>query len=143
MKIKQVKDTTEIYEREDIARVLDLCVVACTKGKLQSIAQSVYGKNQGRFYLIESDGVAQAVIGGTEIDRYTFVVKHIAVLGEARRKGYAKALVDHLIHERQYKRISIEVDEKAMLFFNAYGFTCKLIKNHPLDLQRYQCEWRP
>ena len=142
MKIKLIQETNEIYERDDISEVLELCVVALTRGKLQSIAQSVYGKNQGRFYVLEIDQVAVAVLGGTEIDRYHLIIKHIAVLPTQRRKNLAKALVDFAMLDRSYKKMSIEVDESAVPFFKKYGFSCKLIKNHPLDLVRYQCEWK-
>ncbi len=141
MKIRLIEQTNEIYERDDIAEVLEMCVVACTRGKLQSIAQSVYGKTQGRFYVLEVDGQAVGVLGGTEIDRYQFVIKHIAVRKQSQKHGFAKSLIDFARQDRQYKKMVIEVDESAMRFFKGYGFTCKRIKDHPLDLVRYNCEW--
>lgn len=142
MKIERIESSTELYENPEIAQLLSLCLLTSTPGKLQSLAQSVYGKTQGRFYVLYENEAVVGILGGSEIDRTHFVLKHCAVLPEHRLKGYASALLKHALEERQYRTMEAETGPEAIDFLKAQGFTCKRIKNHILDLHRFECLWK-
>lgn len=141
MNIRKIASPVEIYSNPAIADLLAMCLVAPTLGKIQDVAQSIYGKSQGQFYILEIDEIPVGIIGGSEIDKGHFVLRHVAVVPEHRRKGYGKRLFKHAVAQRDYSSIEAEVGDEAVDFLRGNGFTCKIIKDHPLDLKRYNCNW--
>ncbi len=142
MNIKRIVNPAEIYDNDQVAKLLMLCIASPTYGKVQSIAQATYSKNQGFFYVATEEDQVVGIIGGREIDGISFQLKHIAVVESHRKQGIAKELIDHLIHARSFKTLEAEATPALVDFYRATGFRCREIENHPLDLLAYKCVWK-
>jgi len=139
--IKKITDFNLLHEDEKLSHLFSQCFYDPTAGKLKTTAQAIYGKSQGFCYVYYIENEPVSLLGGSEIDKGHFILKHAATLETHRRKGYARLLFDHAIESRGYKTVEAEAPEDSVPFFKHCGFRCKLIKNHPLDLVRYTCKY--
>ncbi len=147
MTIKRIEDYSHIFENETIAKLLMLCMINPTYGKVQNIAQSVYAKNQGRFYVCEKDDEIIGIAGGSQINNDQFILRHMAVSPDQKRTGIGKKLLSALIDDGQYDSVALECDYKSVKFFKNFGFKCVSDIDPILEMKRYNClldvkKWR-
>lgn len=147
MTIRRIEDYSHIFENETIAKLLMLCMINPTYGKVQNIAQSVYAKNQGRFYVCEKDGEIIGIAGGSQINNDQFILRHMAVAPEQKRTGIGKKLLSALIADGHYDSVALECDYKSVKFFKNFGFKCVSDIDPILEMKRYNClldvkKWR-
>ena len=89
MEIIKVSSYETIYENKEISELLETIIFNPTFGKIQNIAQSLYAKTQGRFYLIKMDGLLIGLMGLSKIDNHKLVVNHFAVKAPFQQIGRA------------------------------------------------------
>jgi len=79
MTITRIKDPSLIYSNIQIVNLLKQTIHLGTTGKIQSIAEAVYGKTQGVFYICKDDKEQIiAIAGGSMINRDKIILKHLA-----------------------------------------------------------------
>src|SRR3990167_7642320 len=80
VEIIKIDNFGEIFMNRDISALLGTSMFNPTFGKIQNIAQTVYAKTQGRFYISKIDGLLVGLIGFSKIDNHMLVVRHLDVL---------------------------------------------------------------
>ena len=139
MTIYRLKDFNAIIDNAAISSVLALCMFNPTPGKIQNIAQSVYAKTQGVFYVLEVEGEVVGILGGSRIDNTHLTIRHMAVVPHMQRKGYGTALLDALLKEITLQTLEAETDDDAIGFYRKMGFKTKRKEDDLLDRVRYAC----
>lgn len=79
----------------------------------------------GDLYIIENEGRAECVCVVIEYDKDTCELKNIATLPEARGKGYAGKMINHVFenYKKIYKRMIVGTTENMIPFYVLNGFT--------------------
>ena len=139
MKFKRIEDYKQLLENQEIKALVKTCIFNPTDGKVQNVAQSVYAKTQGRFYILEANDEIYGIIGGSVIDNDLLIIKHIAVKEEHRGQGYAKRLIKELTHLGDFMTLEVECDHHLVDFFRACDFKCSFIKNDDFTSDQYEC----
>ncbi|GAU77446.1 GNAT family N-acetyltransferase [Fusibacter sp. 3D3] len=142
MKFRRIDDYKQLFEDQELKALLKTCIFNATDGKVQNIAQSIYAKTQGRFYVLEEDEMVYGIIGGSVVDNDLLIIKHIAVREAQRGQGYAKKLIKELTHLGDFMTLEVECDHHLVAFYRACDFKCSLIKNADLTLDQYACVLR-
>jgi len=139
MTFRRIDNYRMLFENDSINELLKTCIFNATNGKVQNVAQSVYAKTQGRFYVLEEDGVLIGLIGGSVIDNDLLIIKHLAVKETHRGQGYAKKLVKEVQHLGDFMTLQVGCDHHFVDFFKACDFKCKLIKGDDFTADNYEC----
>jgi len=139
MEITKINDYEEIYLNKDISNLLGTAMFNPTFGKLQSVAQGIYAKTQGRFFICRIDGLLVGLIGFSKVDNHKLIVRHLAVLSTFQRQKIATEMVDFAIKEEGVQIVEVETDDEGVGFYKGYGF--KVVKRPYDDVkgQRYDC----
>lgn len=141
MAIRKITQPSEIHLNSEISALVKQCLHNPTDGKIQSIAQAIYSKTQGVFFVYEIDQKPLGIIGGTEIDGTHLIIKHLAIHPEHRRKGIGRKLIQHLIDSDRYNSIFTESETENIKFFKALGFKCTGKEDPILETTILACEW--
>ena len=142
MNIQKCDDYQLIYEEKDIADLLGSSMFNPTPGKIQSVAQSIYAKTQGRFFTSRHDDVLVGIAGFSKKDNHKLVLKHLAVLGTYQRQKVASELLDYAIMEERVKEVEAETDDEGVGFYKGYGFTVTKLPFDDVRGQRYLCLYK-
>jgi len=86
MEITRINDYNEIYLNTEISNLIGTSMFNPTYGKIQNVAQSIYAKTQGRFYVCRISDLLVGIIGFSKIDNDKLVIRHLAVLSTYQRQ---------------------------------------------------------
>lgn len=136
MEIKRIDDYEEIFINKEISSLLGTSMFNPTFGKLQSVAQGIYAKTQGRFFTGRIDGLLVGLIGFSKVDNHKLIVRHLAVLSTFQRQKIASELVTFAIQAEGVQIVEAETDDEGVGFYKGYGFK---VKKLPYDDARGQC----
>lgn len=139
MDIIRIEDFQEIYENDEISELLGTAMFNPTPGKIQSLAQSIYAKTQGRFFIARHEGVLVGLAGFSKIDNHKLILKHLAVLGTYQRQKVASNLLDSIIDSEKIQMIEAETDDEGVGFYKGYGFKVTKLPFDDARGQRYLC----
>ena len=139
MIITKITDYNEIMHNEDIRRIISYVMYQPTAGKIQNIAQSIYAKQQGRFYIAIEDEKIVGVIGLKKIDNVRLEIMHIAVAEDMKGKGIGKKMIQEALVLDDVKEITAETDADAKRFYKKCGFTIKKMPDKGYGVARYLC----
>lgn len=137
--IELVSNYEDIIDRKDISDLLGTLLFNPTYGKIQNIAQGVYAKTQGRFYIAMEGNQLTGLMGFSKIDNAILVVRHMAVASGHNRQKIAQALLDQAITNERVSVVKSEPDDNDISFYKSFGFE---VKKRPYDDalgQKYDC----
>jgi ribosomal protein S18 acetylase RimI-like enzyme len=139
VEITKIDDFEEIFMNREISALLGTSMFNPTFGKIQNIAQTVYAKTQGRFYICKIDGLLVGLIGFSKIDNHMLVVRHLAVLSTFQRQKIGTELIKFAIEDEKVKVVTAETDDEGVGFYKGFGFTAKKLPFNDATGQRYAC----
>lgn len=132
----------EIYQNQEIARLISYSIFQPTKGKIQTAAQSVYSKQQGIFYVGLEDDEMVGVIGLRKVDNTKLEILHLAVDEKKRKRGFAKNMIKEAFFNDNVLMMACESEHRTVRFYKNCGFKTQLIPNE-MGIDRYMCTWSP
>ncbi|GAB6109572.1 GNAT family N-acetyltransferase [Fusibacter bizertensis] len=141
MIIKLISNYEDIIDRKDIADLLGTLLFNPTYGKIQNIAQAVYAKTQGRFYIAMDSNLLIGLMGFSKIDNDKLVVRHMAVTPGHNRQKVAQALLDYAIVSEKVSIVKSEPDDSNISFYKSYGFDVKKRPYDDIVGQKYDCSF--
>jgi len=141
VEIIKIEDFEEIFMNRNISALLGTSMFNPTFGKIQNIAQTVYAKTQGRFYICKIDGLLVGLIGFSKIDNHMLVVRHLAVLSTFQRQKIGTELLKCAIADEKVKFVSAETDDEGIGFYKGFGFNAKKLPYDDAKGQRYSCTY--
>ena len=139
MEIIKIENFEDIFMDRDISALLGSSMFNPTFGKIQNIAQTVYAKTQGRFYICKIDGLLVGLIGFSKIDNHMLVVRNLAVLSTFQRQKIGTELIRTAIRDEKVKFITAETDDEGIGFYKGFGFNAKKLPYDDAKGQRYEC----
>jgi N-acetylglutamate synthase-like GNAT family acetyltransferase len=137
--ITKITDYNEIMQNEDIRRIISYAMYQPTLGKIQNISQSMYAKQQGRFYIAIENEKIVGIIGLKKIDNVKLEIMHIAVAEDMRKKGIGKKMIQEALVQDDVKEITAETDAEAKQFYKKCGFIIKKMPDKGYGVTRYLC----
>lgn len=126
MELTKITQMHQLLDENKYYPLLALCLVRPSQGKVKSISEALYGKQQGAIFALTEEGQTLGIIGGKVIDNTHFEIHHLAVAEGHRGKGYAKWMMNTVSNHLPVKTLTCEVSHKMMTFFKRNGFTCVL-----------------
>ena len=141
MDILRIEDYTEIFMNEEISEILGSSMFNPSYGKIQNVAQSIYAKTQGRFYIGKINNLIVGVLGLSKINNDKLVVKHIAVSSSFQRQKIATEMLNYIIINEGVDIVEAETDDDAVSFYKGFGFIAKKLPDDGVKGQRYLCTY--
>ncbi|WP_176461695.1 GNAT family N-acetyltransferase [Anaeromicrobium sediminis] len=138
MNLVEVTDHKEIYENNEIVKLMFNCMVRPTIGRIQSVAQSTYSKQQGKFYKAMEDDKIVGIIGLKRINNDRLDILHISVDEHMRNKSIGKNMIKEAGTYDKVDEIRAETTHNMVDFYKKCGFRTKLVENE-LGLDEYIC----
>lgn len=139
MEISRITPFELIYENKEISELLGTIIFNPTFGKIQNIAQSLYAKTQGRFYVIKSDGLLIGLMGLSKIDNHKLVVNHFAVKAPFQRHKIGTALLTGIIEAEGVSEVVVDASEEDMPFYKGFGFKIQKSEFEEARGRRFYC----
>lgn len=121
MELIRLEDHFRVYNDEEIIAILSRSVPNCTSGKLKTIAESVYSKQQGRFYMAMEDGVIRGVLGIRIPTGRDAELMHIAVAEGFERKGISRFMLKEAIRLDGVEKLTAEGCRLNRKFYKSCG----------------------
>lgn len=140
MNLIEVVDHKDIYEDKEILDLMLKSMARGTVGRVQSAAEGIYSKQQGKFYKVEEDGKAIGILGLNRITKDRLELVHISVTDHNRKEEISKYMVDEVSRYHNAKEIRVETDFNTAQFYKKCGFKTKLTENE-LGLDEYVCTY--
>jgi len=125
MKYYKLEEAKKIYKQEDIRSLMEEAMFHATEGRIKSVAEGIYSKEQGRFYLAEDEGQVVGVLGVRRVDNTFVEIMHMIVKEEKRNQGIGHGLMDCVKNCERVDRIIASCGQEHLNFLKKYGFTCK------------------
>jgi len=138
MKIYKWDNHQKIIDNDDIVKLMRLTMFNPTDGRIKSAVDGIYGKEQGRFYVCEEEGIV-GIIGVRRVDNAFVEIMHLAVDDAFRSKGVAKAMIQYVRDSERVDEIIVESPEKNVEFFKHLGFKVKEEYDQITDVVRFIC----
>lgn len=138
MNIYKLEDSRKIYEDQTISRIIGYAMFNPTYGRIKSAAESIYSKEQGRFYICETDDVV-GIVGVRRVDNAFVEIMHIAVDENHRKQGIASALVKYVRDAERVDEIIAHTDTDAVGFYEKLGFRIEEEEDKMTGLVRFTC----
>lgn len=139
MELIRLDDHLRIYNDEAIMDILSRGIINPSAGKLKSIAESIYSKQQGRFYIAVRDEEILAIIGiriptGREAE-----LMHISVKEGYERQGIARFMLKEAIRLDGIERLVVEGCSLNKKFFKSCGLRVAVEYDDILMSDRFIC----
>ena len=139
MELIRLDDHLRIYNDEAIMDIISRGIINPSAGKLKSIAESIYSKQQGRFYIAVRDEEILAVIGiriptGREAE-----LMHISVKEGFERQGIARFMLKEAIRLDGIERLVVEGCSLNKKFFKSCGLRVAVEYDDILMSDRFIC----
>jgi len=142
MKLIRITDSSQLLSNDAIYQLLSLSINSPTFGRVKTAAESLYSKEQGKFYTaVDDDGKIVGIIGAKRIDNERLELKHIAVDESLRKQGIAKRMMMDIVREEGVPMMTAEVDHKFQTFFLKCGFKTKTIVDEAMDTEFCMCTY--
>lgn len=135
MEIIKIEHFETIIDDAQIRKLLESIMFNPTYGKVQNIAQTIYAKTQGRFFIAKDNDHVIGLMGFSKIDNHKLIIRHFAVMDPSKSMPIGKGLLEHAIEEERVALVIAEVDEANTAFYKGCGFK---IKKLPYDDSRGQ-----
>lgn len=142
MEIIKVSSYETIYENKEISELLETIIFNPTFGKIQNIAQSLYAKTQGRFYLIKMDGLLIGLMGLSKIDNHKLVVNHFAVKAPFQRHKIGTDLLKGIIAAEGVSEVVVDASEEDVPFYKGFGFAIEKSIFEEARGRRFMCKYK-
>lgn len=139
MKIYKIENHKKIIENEDIKRIISYAMFNPTEGRIKSAVESVYGKQQGKFYVAEENETIIGIIGVRRVDNAYVEIMHIAVDEGHRMKDVARKMIRYVDDSERVDEIIAETDDDAVNFYKKLGFKVKKHEDKFTGAIRYSC----
>lgn len=139
MEIVKISPFETIYGDKEISELLGTIIFNPTFGKIQNIAQSLYAKTQGRFYVIKVDGLLVGLMGMSKIDNHKLVVNHFAVKAPFQRHKIGTELLTGIIEAEKVSEVVVDASEEDMPFYKGYGFKIQKSEFEDARGRRFLC----
>lgn len=141
MKIYKLENIKEIHRNETLKKLMSFAMFNATDGRIKSAAESIYAKEQGRFYVAEEDDYV-GICGVRRIDNQKVDIMHIAVDETLRKQGIATKMIQAVNDIERVKEIHAETDDDAVNFYRKLGFKVTEVRDKYTDVLRYECVYR-
>lgn len=125
MKYYKMEETKKIYTQADIKTLMAAAIFNPTDGRIKSAAESIYGKEQGRFYVAEQEGEILGILGVRRVDNAFVEIMHFRVAAGKTGQGIGQGLMACLKNCERVDAIIASCDETMLAFYKKLGFTCK------------------
>jgi len=125
MNIYKIDNHQEIITNSQINKIIRMAMFNPTDGRVKTVADGIYGKQQGSFYVCEIEGIV-GIIGVKRVDNAYVQIMHLAVEEAFRKQGVAKALLEYVKQAERVDEIIVETDGKELKVLKKLGF--KFIK---------------
>lgn len=122
MNIVKIEDHRRIYEDQQIIEVLSRSINRATEGKIKSAAESIYSKQQGRFYIAMEDEQVVGILGIKIPTGKDSELIHLAVREGFENKGIASELIREAVRLDGLKNMTVEGCSLDRGFFRKCGF---------------------
>lgn len=142
MDIIKVESYETIYLDHEISELLSTIIFNPTFGKIQNVAQSLYAKTQGRFYVIKTDNLLVGLMGFSKIDNYKLVVNHFAVKAPFQRHKIGTELLTGIIEREGVTEIVVDASEEDLPFYKGFGFTVEKSHFEEARGRRFLCVYK-
>lgn len=139
MEIIKIDHYETIIDDSQIRRLLESIMFNPTYGKIQNIAQTIYAKTQGRFFIAKDGEHIIGLMGFSKVDNHMLIIKHFAVMDNSKSMPVGKALLDYAIDEERVKFVTTEADEAFTAFYKGYGFKLKKLPYDDARGQLVEC----
>lgn len=139
MDIIRLEDHLRIYNDEKVISIISRSITNCTSGKLKSIAESVYSKQQGRFYLAMENEQIIGIIGIRIPTGRDAELLHIAVDHGFERKGVARFMVKEALRLDGIEKLTIEGCSLNRKFYKSCGLRVSVEYDDILMNDTYIC----
>ncbi len=140
MELVKVDNFRDVYNDSDISMLMKMCLSNPTVGKLQSVAQSLYAKQQGILYKAVIDDETIGIIGVKKINNDRLELFHMALKEEYRGNRQSRRLILGILEAEGITKMFCEADHKLVLVLKRAGFKCKLIEDEMWGSETYMCE---
>lgn len=122
MNIERIEDHKSIYEDQEIIDIISRSIIKATEGKIKSAAESIYSKQQGRFYVAIEDEQIVGVLGMKIPTGKDSELIHLAVKEGFEGKGISSSLIREAIRLDGLKNMTAEGCSLDRRFFKKCGF---------------------
>lgn len=138
MNIYRLENNKEIYENDAIIKLMRVAMFNATDGRIKSAAEGIYGKQQGHFYVADSDGVI-GIIGVRRVDNAYVEIMHLAVVEEHRNTGVGKGMINYVRDAERVDEIIVHTDTDIYKYFEKLGFSIEEEEDNMTGLVRFTC----
>ncbi len=119
--IYKLENYKEIIENKDITDLIKMNLFNKDDGRIKSLAEGVYSKEQGKLYIYESNKKIIGLLGVRRVDNTYVEIINLAVNEEYRRKGISKELLHYLKDAERVEYIKA-VSNNELDYFKHLGF---------------------
>ena len=141
MKIYRLDNIKEIYTNDTLLRITGYAMFNPTFGRIKSAAESVYSKEQGRFYVAKDEDYV-GIVGVKRTDNKKVDIMHIAVDEPFRNKGIGRKLIEAIIEIERVEEIHAETDGDGVEFYRKFGFKIEDKEDKYTGILRYVCVYK-
>ncbi len=136
MNIYKIDNHDEIITNSQINKIIRLAMFNPTDGRVKTVADGIYGKQQGSFYVCEMEDVV-GIIGVKRVDNAYVQIMHLAVEEDFRKQGIARALLEYVKQAERVDEILVETDGKDLKVLKKLGFRFKKEDDNRTGLVRF------
>ena len=140
METTKLSSFETILENKDIIDLISSTIFNPTFGKVQNIAQSIYAKTQGKFYICKEGEQIIGIMGFTRIDNQLLIVKHFAVNSEYSEEEIGKLLLERAFALEGVDEIVANIPGDVLQTYHQMGFKSKKMPYDEALGQRYECQ---
>lgn len=121
MELVRLEDHVRIYNDDKIIDIISRGMTNPTSGKLKSIAESVYSKQQGRFYMAMEGEEIRGIVGIRIPTGRDAELMHVAVAEGFERQGIARFMIKESLRLDGVEKLTIEGCSLNKKFYKSCG----------------------
>lgn len=92
-------------------------------------------------YGMVSEEEIVGIVGCTQQEEGTVVIRHLAVKPECRGAGFGRGLILELIQKLEPTTLIAETDEEAVEFYRSIGFIIESLGEKYPGVERFRCSY--
>jgi len=139
MELVRLEDHIRIYSDKKIVEIISRSIENPTGGKLKSAAESVYSKQQGRFYMAMENDEIVGIVGIRIPTGRDAELMHVAVAEGFERKGIARFMVKEALRLDGIEQLTIEACSLNRKFYKSCGLRVSIEYDDILMSDRFIC----
>lgn len=121
MELIRLEDHLRIYNDDKIMDIISRAMANPTSGRLKSIAESVYSKQQGRFYMAMEGEEIRGIVGIRIPTGRDAELMHVAVKEGFERKGIARFMIQEALRLDGIEKLTVEGCSLTKKFYKSCG----------------------